>query len=193
MAERIKIDQPIVNVSVVTDVNKNNVIMNTPIERGPVLHGTTYQIHVPVLEYALYLTINYNTIDGELRPLEIFINSKHMESYQWICALTRIVSAIFRKGGDYLFLIDELKSIFDPKGGFFYNKKYVNSLIAVIGSTIEQDFIAKGLLKPGNVEIPQKEKTGSVDKLFCSKCNEYAVVNDGGCTTCMNCGDSKCQ
>lgn len=147
------------------------------------------------------------------RPFEIFINSKSLEHYQWIVALTRIISAVFRKGGDVTFLVEELRSVFDPKGGYWNKGKYVPSLIAEIGNVIETHLTEIGMLKvPGldehqqaflaekqaQLQAQQQAEEQSAGSGFppsaalCYKCHTKALVQKDGCMTCLNCGDSKC-
>ena len=137
--------------------------------------------------------------ENELHPYEMFINSKNMEHFQWVLALTRLVSAVWRKGGDSTFLVEELKNVFDPKGGYY--KKggvYMPSLVAEIGTVIEQHLIATGVIKV-KVDAHQqayleakKEETKGVEMQLCTKCNVKALILMDGCMTCTNCGDSKC-
>jgi len=184
------------------------------------LVGNTYKIKTPVTEHALYITINdvimnEGTPQEHRRPFEIFINSKNMEHFQWIVALTRVMSAVFRKGGDVTFLVEELKSVFEPSGGYFKKGgKFVPSLVAEIGEVVEKHLQEIGMLKkPGLDEHQQKlveekkaeylekhAKSGdeSNDEGFpkgaqlCKKCNTKASILMDGCMTCLNCGDSKC-
>lgn len=131
----------------------NIIHMHERIERPEVLLGSTYKIKSPLVEHALYVTINDIVLNGsteheQRRPFEIFINSKSMEHFQWIVALTRIMSAVFRKGGDVTFLVDEMKAVFDPKGGYFKaGGVYMPSLVAELGSIVEQHLKSIGLLQ----------------------------------------------
>jgi len=199
----------------------NVVHMHEKVQRPDTLLGSTYKIRTPLSEHSLYVTINDIVLNAgtehELRrPFEIFINSKNMDHFQWIVALTRIISAVFRKGGDVTFLVDELRSVFDPRGGYFKKGgKYMPSLVAEIGDAIESHLVAIGLLKPeGFSEHQQKildEKRAEFEKAkkgesnsdsgesdfpsgasLCKKCNTKAVIRMDGCNTCLNCGDSKC-
>ncbi|MBN1379776.1 MAG: NrdJb [Gammaproteobacteria bacterium] len=191
--------------------------MHENVARPDTLQGTTYKIKTPLSEHALYVTINDIILnlgtEHELRrPFEIFINSKNMEHFQWIIALTRILSAVFRKGGDVTFLVDELRSVFDPQGGYFKKGgRYTPSIVAEIGDVIEQHMISIGMLKqPGldqhqqelveakRREYEEKNKAGKSDDSFpetaqlCKKCQTRAVISMDNCLTCLNCGDSKC-
>ena len=196
------------------------VQMHEGIERPDVLMGMTYKLKSPLVEHALYITINdivlnMGTGDEVRRPFEIFINSKSMEHFQWIVAFTRILSAVFRKGGDVAFLIDEMKSVFDPKGGYYKGGKYMNSLIAEIGSIVEEHLEAIGyMVKADNgaaaramvaekmashtdaVAIPTDIKAPDngfpPNATMCGKCHEKAVVVMDGCSTCLGCANSKC-
>lgn len=197
----ISITQPIVGYSI---VDKTKVefkpVVSTLIERTEALSGCTYKIKTPLSEHALYITINNIEVDGHLRPFELFINSKSMEHFQWIVAFTRIVSAIFRHGGEVNFLIDELRSVFDPKGGFFHRGKYIPSLVAQIGDVLEQHLIHLGLyvkdtsLQEAAVSMIEEKlaKQAKQEYLLCAKCNEVSVVITSGCATCLSCGASAC-
>jgi len=176
--------------------------MHEKLERPDQLIGATYKIKTPVQEHALYVTINDVTLDdGSRHPYEIFINSKNMGDFQWVLALTRVMSAVFRKGGEIVFLVDELKAIFDPKGGYF--KKggvFMPSLVAEIGLVVEQHLKHIGRLKvekDPHMEAfiaEKREQAKNIDKsTVCPKCNTKAVVILDGCATCLECGDSKCQ
>ncbi len=194
--------------------------MHENVARPEILYGTTYKIKTPQSEHALYITINdmilnEDTEHEERRPYEVFINSKNMEHFQWVLALTRVISAVFRKGGDAVFLVDELKSVFDPKGGYF--KKggvFMPSLVAEIGCMIEQHLKKIGMLQTPEFDTHQKQfldakrkefeaihsDTSTLDEsgnfpakaLLCAKCQTKALVLMDGCMTCLNCGDSKC-
>lgn len=195
----ITINQPIVSCSVVDHSKAKVEVKSTLIERTEALSGCTYKIKTPLSEHALYVTINNIEINGKLRPFELFINSKSMDHFQWIVAFTRIVSAIFRHGGEVNFLIEELRSVFDPRGGFFYKSKYVPSLVAQIGDVLEQHLVSIGAYVRDNslqvaavAMIEEKEKASQSELLLCANCNELAVVMMDGCLTCTNCGSSKC-
>lgn len=181
------------------------------VARPEALQGRTYKIKPQVVEYALYLTINdivlnEGTEHETRQPFEIFLTSKDTKSHQWIMALTLMISAVFRKGGDVLFLIDELKSVTDPNGGYFSKKAHgiMPSLVAEIGYTIEEHFQWVGLIKPKEVDLEVQQilkdvkedfvaKGGNMDQAtVCPKCHEKAVIRLDNCPTCTNCGDSKC-
>lgn len=197
----ITISKSIISCQVVDSAVQH---LHEKILRPDVLSGATYKIKTPLSEHALYITINNITLNANtpnecIHPFEIFINSKAMEHFQWIVALTRIASAVFRKGGDVTFLIEELRSVFDPKGGYFKKGKYMPSLVAEIGSVIEQHLTSLGLYMPDNslviaTQEMLKEKTqpSNAAGSYCLACGEYAVVKVDGCATCKNCGDSKC-
>ncbi len=201
------------------EASGNVVQMHEKLERPDMLLGTTYKVKTPLSEHSLYVTINDIILnpgtEHELRrPFEIFINSKNMDHFQWIVALTRIISAVFRKGGDVTFLVDELRSVFDPRGGYFKKGgKYMPSLVAEIGDAIESHLRMIGLLKSNTLDEHQKklidEKRAQFDSYankaekadpgdfptgaqLCIKCNTKAVIKMDGCMTCLNCGDSKC-
>ncbi|WP_149194224.1 NrdJb [Luteimonas suaedae] len=126
--------------------------MHERIERPEVLIGSTYKIKSPLVEHAMYVTINDIVLNAgteheQRRPFEIFINSKSMEHFQWIVALTRILSAVFRKGGDVTFIVDEMKAVFDPKGGYFKaGGVYMPSLVAELGNIVEDHLKSIGMM-----------------------------------------------
>lgn len=193
--------------------------MHEALKRPDKLIGSTYKLKTPehVSEHALYITINDIILnegtDHEIRrPFEVFINSKNMDHFQWIVALTRIMSAVFRKGGDVTFMVEELRSVFDPRGGYWNKGKLMPSLVAEIGDVIEEHLIGIGMLRAPEQEdatrdyIEKKKEEyleSTNEKLddesgfpanatLCAKCSAKAVVIMDGCSTCLNCGDSKC-
>src|SRR5690554_5787655 len=192
-------------------------LMHEKIERPETLMGATYKIKTPLSEHALYITINDVVLnpgtDHELRrPFEIFINSKNMEHFQWVVALTRVISAVFRKGGDVTFLVVELKAVFDPQGGYFKSGgRFMPSLVAEIGDAIETHMKSLGLIKTEEMNEVQKqilqEKREEYENRhqlitaagdypstaeLCLKCHTKAVIIMDGCKTCLSCGNSKC-
>jgi len=201
----------------------SNVIhMHEKIERPDVLLGSTYKVKTPLSEHALYVTINDVVLNAgtphELRrPFEVFINSKNMDHFQWIVALTRLMSAVFRKGGDVTFLAEELQAVFDPKGGYFKpGGRFMPSIIAEIGDVIAHHMQKIGLMKKEELSEQQKlilnqkraeveraqakpsvkaagEETGyPASATLCNKCHTKAVVVMDSCATCLSCGYSKC-
>jgi hypothetical protein len=206
-----KIDKKIVSYNVV-DNRPEVQHMHESLKRPDLLSGTTYKVKTPLSDHALYITINDvllnpNTPDEHRRPFEIFINSKAMDHFQWIVALTRIISAVFRKGGEVTFLVEELRSVFDPKGGYFKKGgKYMPSLVAEIGDVIEAHLRTTGIMKIPALDTHQQQlvreyrgKAGDPedsdfppDAQLCGKCQTKAVVVMDGCLTCLNCADSKC-
>ena len=225
----IKIDQKIINSTVVDktaaepsataeDSSAEVIQMHENLARPEALQGTTYKIKTPLSEHAMYVTVNDIVLnpgtEHELRrPFEIFINSKNMEHFQWIIALTRILSAVFRKGGDVTFLVDELRSVFDPQGGYFKKGgRYTPSIVAEIGDVIEQHMMSIGMLKKAEPdqhqqalidakreEFERKNQPVEADSDYptsaqlCKKCHTRAVISLDNCLTCLHCGDSKCS
>jgi ribonucleoside-diphosphate reductase alpha chain len=189
------------------------VYMTQPLSRPEALPGQTYRVHWPDSEHALYITLNDIVQDGRRRPFEIFINSKNMEHYAWTVALTRMISAVFRRGGDVAFVVEELKAVFDPRGGAWIDGRYVPSLLAAIGDVIERHMIDIGFL-PAKGGIGQRaiearivnldggpaagSGTGAalpfaVSRLRqCPKCGEAALIRLEGCDQCTSCAYSKC-
>ncbi|MFK7955423.1 MAG: NrdJb [Lysobacterales bacterium] len=187
------------------------------------LDGATYKIRTPLDEHALYVTINdiilnQGTEHEQRRPFEIFINSKNMDHFQWIVALTRVMSAVFRKGGDVTFLSSELQAVFDPRGGYFKKGgKFMPSLVAEIGAVVEHHMRVIGMIKDEvqdpeqaqmlaakRAEVEAKAKPAATAEVeadgesypesatLCNKCNTKAMIVMDGCETCLSCGYSKC-
>jgi ribonucleoside-diphosphate reductase alpha chain len=128
------------------------VYMTKPLERDAALEGVTYKIKWPASAHALYVTINDIVRDGRRRPFEVFINTKNLEHYAWTVALTRMISAVFRRGGDVAFVAEELKAVFDPEGGRWMGGRYVPSLLAAIGDVIEEHMLRIGFLNRDEAE-----------------------------------------
>ncbi len=234
---RIKMEGKIVNYDVAPDtverpVGEQSEVVEVPqpvaakvirmhekLERPEMLIGSTYKVKTPVSDHAMYVTINdivlnEGTEHEKRRPFEIFINSKNLDHYQWIVALTRIMSAVFRKGGDVNFLVDELKAVFDPRGGYWQpGGRFMPSIIAELGYIIEKHLVQIGLLQPVTPSEEQQlliaEKRAAfaarggqpqasavshfpAGAQLCSKCSTAAAVMLDGCLTCLNCGYSKC-
>jgi hypothetical protein len=193
--------------------------MHESVERPEVLIGSTFKIKTPVSDHAMYVTINdiilnEGTDYEQRRPFEIFINSKNLDHFQWIVALTRIISAVFRKGGDVTFLVDELKAVFDPRGGYWQpGGKFMPSIIAELGYVIERHLQNIGLIRKVGLDEHQQKlvdekraeflaRTKQTDAFakshfpegaqLCNKCSTAAVIMMDGCMTCLNCGESKC-
>ena len=234
---RIKMEGKIVNYAVAPDtverpVGEQSEVVEVPqpvaakvirmhekLERPEMLIGSTYKVKTPVSDHAMYVTINdivlnEGTEHEKRRPFEIFINSKNLDHYQWIVALTRIMSAVFRKGGDVNFLVDELKAVFDPRGGYWQpGGRFMPSIIAELGYIIEKHLVQIGLLQPAAPSDEQQhliaekraafaardgQPRSSAERHFpagaqlCGKCSTAAAVMLDGCLTCLNCGYSKC-
>jgi len=171
------------------------VYMTRPLDRPAELPGRTYKIKWLDSDHAFYITINDIDKDGRRRPFEIFINSKNMEAYAWALALTRMISAVFRRGGDVSFVVDELKAIFDPRGGQWMSGRYVPSLLAAIGEVIERHMIDIGFLgSRGPSILPDaKVPTEGARARFCPRCGDASFVRLEGCDSCLSCGYSKCS
>jgi ribonucleoside-diphosphate reductase alpha chain len=181
------------------------VYMTQPLSRPEALSGQTYKISWPESEHALYITLNDIVQDGRRRPFEVFINSKNMEHYAWTVALTRMISAVFRRGGDVSFVVEEMKAVFDPRGGAWMGGKYVPSLLAAIGDVIERHMIEIGFLPVRSERIAmsaQKIAAGGalisdqrslISRMSqCPKCGEAALIRIEGCDQCTSCDYSKC-
>ena len=176
------------------------VYMSEPLERDQVLAGYTYKLRWPESDHAIYVTLNDIVQDGRRRPFEIFINSKNLEHYAWTVALTRMISAVFRRGGDVAFVVEELKAVFDPRGGQWMEGRYVPSLLAAIGGVIERHMIDIGFVKAGGTGVLSDAEmagasTGAERKevRYCPRCSQPSLVFQEGCHTCRSCGYSKCS
>ncbi len=175
------------------------VYIAEPLDRPQELEGLTYKLKWPDSNHAIYITINDIVIAGHRRPFEIFINSKNMEHFAWTVALTRMISAVFRRGGDISFVVEELKAVFDPRGGAWMGGKYVPSILAAIGGVIEKHLIAIGFIDGEGMGLkadPRAEVStlgnGRPKGPACPSCGEYQMRMVEGCMTCANCGHSKC-
>ncbi|MEO0670087.1 MAG: adenosylcobalamin-dependent ribonucleoside-diphosphate reductase [Pseudomonadota bacterium] len=173
------------------------IYMAEPLDRPSALEGNTYKVKWPDSEHALYITINDLVIGGHRRPFEVFINSKNMEHFAWTVALTRMISAVFRRGGDVSFVVEELKAVFEPRGGAWMQGKYIPSILAAIGGVIEQHMVAIGFIEGEGMGLktdPQREVVGldAPRGKACSSCGSYEMRMIEGCMTCASCGYSKC-
>lgn len=176
------------------------VYIAEPLGRPEALEGQTYKIKWPESEHAIYITINDVIMNGHRRPFEVFINSKNMEHFAWTVALTRMISAVFRRGGDVSFVVEEMKAVFDPRGGAWVDGKYIPSILAAIGGVIEQHMLSIGFIteKHGHLKSdphPTAEALAIGERprgAACPNCGQYAVRMVEGCKTCMECGHSKC-
>lgn len=232
----IKIESPIVSYKILPSKDDSAqepalpatpdvVHMHEALIRPEVLVGATYKLCTPqhVSEHSMFITINDMVLNAGTehemrRPYEVFVNSKNMDNFQWIVALTRIMSAVFRKGGDVTFMVEELRSVFDPKGGYWNKSKYMPSLVAEIGDVIERHLISIGMIRPPELDENQKrfldskrsefeltaspgpEDTDDSTKteypagaVLCNLCHAKAAIQMDGCMTCLACGDSKCS
>ncbi|MGO8916179.1 MAG: adenosylcobalamin-dependent ribonucleoside-diphosphate reductase [Stellaceae bacterium] len=186
------------------DVYDSGVVyMTQPLSRPEELPGKTYKIRWPENEHALYITLNDIVQDGRRRPFEIFINSKNMEHYAWTVGLTRMISAVFRRGGDVSFVVEELKAVFDPRGGAWMEGRYVPSLLAAIGDVIERHMIDIGFMPAKRSATPELAERKVVNLApaegerrprlaQCPKCGEAALIRVEGCDQCTSCDYSKC-
>ncbi|MBP1805748.1 adenosylcobalamin-dependent ribonucleoside-diphosphate reductase [Rubellimicrobium aerolatum] len=185
-----------------------------PMDRPEELEGATYKLRWPGSEHAIYITVNDIVVEGRRRPFEVFINSKNMEHYAWTVALTRMISAVFRRGGEVAFVVEELKAVFDPRGGAWMGGKYVPSILAAIGIEIERHLKRIGFLDseaslvPGQGVATPVERTGKFDDAgweeapkdaaaaapgaACPSCGSTEVRVQEGCLSCATCGFSRC-
>ena len=173
------------------------VYITEPLDRPAALEGNTYKLKWPDSEHAIYITVNDIFVGGRRQPFEVFINSKNMEHFAWTVALTRMISAVFRRGGDVSFVVEELKAVFDPRGGAWMQGKYVPSILAAIGGVIERHMVAIGFIEGegmGLKEDPQAQvvNLGENRGPACPNCGQFGMHMVEGCMTCPNCGHSKC-
>ncbi len=179
------------------DSGADVVYISEPLERPQELEGATYKLRWPDSEHAIYITVNDIVVGGRRRPFEVFINSKNMEHFAWTVALTRMISAVFRRGGDVSFVVEELKAVFDPRGGAWMGGKYVPSILAAIGGVIEQHLISIGFIEGEGMGLKTDPRSdvvamGAPRGKACSSCGSFEMRMVEGCMTCANCGYSKC-
>ena len=181
------------------DQGADVIYMAEPLDRPQALEGNTYKLKWPDSEHAIYVTVNDVIINDHRRPFEVFINSKNMEHFAWTVALTRMISAVFRRGGDVSFVVEELKAVFDPRGGAWVQGKYIPSILAAIGSVLEQHMIAIGFLEGEGMGLKEDPKADQqVVNLnenrgkACPSCGQFDMQMVEGCMTCRSCGHSKC-
>ena len=181
------------------------VHLTQPLNRPEELPGQTYKVRWPDSDHAMYITLNDIIQDGRRRPFEVFINSKNMDHFAWTVALTRMISAVFRRGGDVAFVVEELQAVFDPRGGQWMGGRYIPSLLAAIGDVIERHMINIGFLPDPKAEkdafIEAKKQAYAQSSLAskpkngmrnCPKCGQPTLIRQEGCDSCTNCGHSKC-
>lgn len=174
------------------------VYMTRPLDRPELLAGQTYKIRWQDSDHAFYITINDILQDHRRRPFEIFINSKNMEAYAWTLALTRMISAVFRRGGDVSFVVDELKAVFDPRGGQWSQGRYVPSLLAAIGDVIERHLVDIGFMAARRHADDAVDATAvaiaaeGAPARFCPRCSSPGFIRLEGCDSCLACGYSRC-
>jgi len=181
------------------EVNGDIIYMSEPLDRPSTLDGNTYKLKWPDSEHAIYVTINDIIVNDMRRPFEVFINSKNMEHFAWTVGLTRMISAVFRRGGDVSFVVDELKAVFDPRGGAWVGGKYIPSILAAIGGVLEEHMMKIGFIKDTDTSLFHKSsEVTKVENLklsrqkSCTSCGQFDLQMIEGCMTCRSCGYSKC-
>ena len=181
------------------EIDGEVIYMSEPLERPNTLDGNTYKLRWPDSEHAIYVTINDIIVNDQRRPFEVFINSKNMEHFAWTVGLTRMISAVFRRGGDVSFVVDELKAVFDPRGGAWVNGKYIPSILAAIGGVLEEHMVKIGfiinsdeMLSHQKGDLSKVEKLKSLKQKSCTSCGQFDLQMIEGCMTCRSCGYSKC-
>lgn len=201
----ISISQKIKSIELVKDEKPVKEIIKEMVSRPKELDGKTYKLKSPLTENAIYITINHIVIDQKKYPFEIFINTKSLENQQWIITLTRLISAIFRQHttfhNDITFMIRELKSVFDPSGGYISKNRKIPSLVAEIGDVIEKHLIGLGTITDITLdrymtveEIENKIKSVAATHHYkeCPECGNFSMISVDGCGVCTVCGYSKC-
>jgi ribonucleoside-diphosphate reductase alpha chain len=173
------------------------VYIAEPLDRPQSLDGATYKLKWPDSSHAIYITVNDITVGGKRRPFEVFINSKNMEHFAWTVALTRMISAVFRRGGDVSFVVEEMKAVFDPRGGAWMNGKYIPSILAAIGGVIERHMVSIGFLSGEGMGLKTDPHAEVVNLEggrgpACPSCGQFEMRMIEGCMTCASCGHSKC-
>ncbi len=181
------------------EANGDIIYMSEPLDRPSTLDGNTYKLKWPDSEHAIYVTINDIIVNDMRRPFEVFINSKNMEHFAWTVGLTRMISAVFRRGGDVSFVVDELKAVFDPRGGAWVGGKYIPSILAAIGGVLEEHMMKIGFIKDTDTslfhkssEVTKLENLKISQQKSCTSCGEFDLQMIEGCMTCRSCGYSKC-
>jgi ribonucleoside-diphosphate reductase alpha chain len=179
------------------DSGADVVYISEPLSRPEALEGQTYKVKWPDSEHAIYITVNDLVLNGHRRPFEVFINSKNMEHFAWTVALTRMISAVFRRGGDVSFVVEELKAVFDPRGGAWLEGEYIPSILAAIGGVIEEHMVNTGFILGKGMGLKTDPKAEVVNLsqsrlMSCSSCGQFEMRMAEGCMTCGNCGYSKC-
>jgi len=180
---------------------KLNTLKKEP--RQDVLNAKVYKLKSSFVDYAIYITLSYKLDDnGNRIPYEIFINSKDLTKSAEYAVLTRLISAVFRRSEDPTFIIEELKSIYDPNGGHFKEGRYYPSIYAEIGDILEKFFFDIGIMKKKERKemseqgpaAPKKDEI-NLELKICPKCGQKSLKLEGGCMACMNpdCGYSKCD
>ena len=203
---QVAVPEPAADPESSADDGSGVVYMTKPLDRPTALPGRTYKLRWPDSDHAIYLTVNDIEQDGRRRPFEVFINSKNMEHYAWTVALTRMISAVFRRGGDVSFVVEELKAVFDPRGGHWMGGRYVPSLLAAIGAIIERHMIDIGFLpaeRDGAAELqklaeavnaePAADGAPAIPGRQCPKCGQPALIRQEGCDACTACDYSRCS
>ncbi len=181
------------------EANGDIIYMSEPLDRPSTLDGNTYKLKWPDSEHAIYVTINDIIVNDMRRPFEVFINSKNMEHFAWTVGLTRMISAVFRRGGDVSFVVDELKAVFDPRGGAWVGGKYIPSILAAIGGVLEEHMMKIGFIKETDKslfhkssEVTKLENLKISQQKSCTSCGQFDLQMIEGCMTCRSCGYSKC-
>ena len=181
------------------EANGDIIYMSEPLDRPSTLDGNTYKLKWPDSEHAIYVTINDIIVNDMRRPFEVFINSKNMEHFAWTVGLTRMISAVFRRGGDVSFVVDELKAVFDPRGGAWVGGKYIPSILAAIGGILEEHMMKIGFIKDTDTslfhkssEVTKLENLKISQQKSCTSCGQFDLQMIEGCMTCRSCGYSKC-
>lgn len=193
-----KLDSKILGVHIIDKMQPTVVVSAQKLKRPQALPAVVYKLETPLSEYPLYITISdIEDSTGTRRPFEIFINTKSVDSLQWVTSFTRLLSSIFRIGGDITFVLEELQSVHDPKSGYTSRNGWIPSLVAEIGLIIKQHFLSIGLIEHEQLDEHTKKiiadkAASTTQRAICPKCNQQKLIVDGGCGMCESCGYSKC-
>ena len=168
--------------------------------RPEVVDAKVYKLKSAFVKNSVFVTLSYTSDNGEIRPIEIFINSKDLSRSHEYVILTRLISAVFRRGADVMFILEELQGILDPEGGRFKEGNYYHSLYAEIAEVIQNFFYDVGILKipeentiPNDGMLEKQDSSHNENFKICPTCNSKTLKVENGCDMCVQCGYSKCD
>jgi ribonucleoside-diphosphate reductase alpha chain len=166
-------------------------------ERPRILQGRTYKLKWPQTGDNWYITITHR---GGV-PFEVFITTKVAAHAEWVQALSILLTAVLRRGGDVKFLITELQGIHSASGGQYITeqRKFRHSQVAAIGGVIEEEFRVLGMFGTTEPE-PEVQKAVPPGVTFgqigepgcCPECGARPLVHQEGCEKCQICSYTRC-